>query len=184
MRPFTRERPGASGVVLTGEPLMKTVDAAALLLAGALSSLSAAAWAQPPAFAGRWVISGAVIAPWAVPGRLNDRTEERRLIGRSVVFAPRAVTGPEPLGCRGPVYKVRADPPDMIFEGELAEPDDAGRPRDAPVLARALGMRTPTVPTLETGCSEISFHRFEPDTLVFGLNDRVYRLTRAGPAPH
>jgi hypothetical protein len=104
--------------------------------------------------------------------------EEKRLVGKVVTFSARSVTGPAPLKCTKPVYATRDDGPEMLFEGSLAEPDQAGKPRDATELARKLGMTTPTVRTLETGCSEVAFHRFAADMLIFGLNDAIYRLHR------
>jgi hypothetical protein len=68
-----------------------------------------------------------------------------------------------------------------MFEGSLAEPDRSGKPRDAVALARALGMTTPTVRTVETSCSEVAYHRLSPGVLVFGLNNRIYTL-RPDPA--
>jgi hypothetical protein len=148
----------------------------AVLLVGMTGS--GPARSQGAEFAGRWVIAGAVIAPWADPPGGRDDTEEKRLVGRTVTFGARSVAGPEPLGCGPARYKTRTDPPDMIFEGALADPHGTGKPVDARPSARSLGMTTATVRTLETGCSEVSFHRFAPDTLVFGLNDRVYTMHR------
>ncbi len=139
-----------------------------------------AAPAQGPAVAGRWIITGAQIAPWAYPLQRGGKAEERRLVGQSVVFAAHSVAGPSPLGCAHAVWSVHDDTPDLLFEGALAEPDARGRPRDAAALARALGMTTRTVRTVETGCSEVAYHRFSPTTLVFGLNNRIYTLH---PAP-
>ncbi len=140
--------------------------------------LARTAVAQDAAFAGRWQITGANLAPWAVPGRSDDKSEENRLVGRSVTFAPRSVTGPSPLACGKPRYETHDDAPDMLFQGGLAEPDDKGNPRDAEALARGIGMTTKTVLTLETSCSQVAFHRLAPDTLVFGLNDRLYTMHR------
>jgi hypothetical protein len=66
----------------------------------------------------------------------------------------------------------------MLFQGSLAEPDRAGKPRDAATLARGLGMTSATVATLEVGCSEVEFHALAPDVLVFGLDNRVYTVRR------
>jgi hypothetical protein len=153
----------------------------ALLIATALLAGASAASAQPAGIAGRWVIARARLAPWADPLQAGGPQEERRLVGRSVTFGPHSVTGPAPLGCRHAQYVAHQDPPDMLFEGSLAEPDAAGKPRDATALARALGMTTPTVTTIETSCSEVAYHRFSATTLVFGLNNRVYTLRPAAP---
>jgi hypothetical protein len=153
----------------------------ATVFAAAVVSISPA-FAQGPDFAGRWVIAGAAMAPWADPLQRGGRAEEARLVGRVVTFGPRTVTGPSPLGCPHAVYSHHDDTADLLFEGELAEPDRAGRPRDAAALARGLGMTTRTVRTMETGCSEVAFHRLAADTLVFGLNNRIYTLHPAGSA--
>ena len=156
--------------------LTKAFAPTALLV---LLGLASAAQAQPPEIAGRWVITKAAIAPWSDPQQAGGPQEERRLVGKSVTFGAHSITGPSPLGCKHPVYTVRDDPPDMLFEGGLAEPDRAGKPRNAVALARALGMTTRTVRTVEVGCTEISFHQFAPDNLVFGLDNRIYSLRRA-----
>ena len=144
---------------------------AAFCLVGA-----AAAPAQGGDLTGRWIIAKAALAPWADTLQSGGPEEERRLVGRAVTFGPHSVTGPAPLGCRRATYSVHDDTADMLFEGSLAEPDAAGKPRDAIALARALGMTTRTVRTVETRCSEVAYHRFSPAPLVFGLNNRIYTL--------
>lgn len=150
------------------------------LLPAALLTLAFAppALARPPEIAGRWVITKAAIAPWSDPQQAGGPQEEKRLVGKSVTFSAHSITGPSPLGCKHPVYNAYNSPPEGLFEGGLAEPDRAGKPRNAKALARALGMTSDTVRTVEIGCSEISLHRFAPDTLVFGLNNRIYSMHR------
>jgi hypothetical protein len=150
-------------------------------LAFALACVSSsAAYALDAAFAGRWVIAGAVIAPWADPQQAGGPAEEKRLVGQTVTFGPTAVVGPPPLGCPHAAYTQHDDPPDMLYEGGLAEPDAHGKPRDAVALAHSLGLIGPTAHTLETGgrCSEIAYHLLAPGVLSFGLNNRVYTLNR------
>ena len=161
-------------------------SALAALIAAALLGLVAPAHAQAVMqksgsdILGRWLIAKAELAPWADPHQRGGPAEERRLVGRMVVFAPHAVTGPAPLGCAHATYAVHQDTADLLFEGSLAEPDRNGKPRNAAALARALGMTTHTVETVETSCSEVAYHRLSPKTLVFGLNNRIYTLH---PAP-
>jgi hypothetical protein len=138
------------------------------------------AHAQSPDILGRWIIARAQLAPWADPLQVGGPQEARQLVGRTVVFAAHSVTGPTPLGCRHATYAVHPDTADLLFEGGLAEPDRHGRPRNAVVLARTLGMTTRTVETIETSCSEVAYHRLSPTTLMFGLNNRIYTLR---PAP-
>jgi len=151
-----------------------------LLIALAASAASA----QNGNVLGRWVIAGAMMAPWADPLQRGGAEEERRLVGRTVTFGTNSVAGPSPLGCTHAVFRRREDTPDLLFEGGLAEPDALGKPRDPVALARGLGMTTPTVWTIETSCSEVAYHRFARDTLVFGLNNRIYTLHPAPGSAH
>jgi hypothetical protein len=148
---------------------------AAFLAATCLTTASAAI-AHETGLRGRWIIAKAQTAPWADPLQTGGPEEERRLVGRTVTFGPHSVTGPEPLGCRNATFAAHDDTADLLFEGSLAEPGPTGKPRDAVALARALGMTTRTVRTVETSCSEVAYHRFSPTTLVFGLNNRIYTL--------
>lgn len=147
----------------------------ALLVAVSLAPASQGL-AQGGDIAGPWVIAEAALAPWADPLQSGGREEEKRLVGKVVIFGAHSVAGPAPLGCRHAIYAKHRDTADLLFEGELAEPDPEGKPRDPVALAHRLGMTTKTVLTVETGCSEVAFHRFAPDTLVFGLNNRIYTL--------
>ena len=150
------------------------------LIAASSLGLSTTAQARGVDIIGRWVIAKAALAPWADPLQRGGPEEARRLVGQAVSFAPGSVSGPAPLGCRRATYKVHQDTADLLFEGSLAEPDRNGKPRNAEALARALGMTTHTVETVETSCSEVAYHRFSRTTLVFGLNNRIYTLH---PAP-
>ncbi|WP_424362474.1 hypothetical protein [Methylocystis parvus] len=142
--------------------------------------VATAAAAMDARFAGSWRIDSAAPAPWAGPGDIDPK-EAKALVGKTVSFGPKSIAGPQPIGCKGPHYGVReSDGPDMLFEGMLAEPDKAGKPRNAAALAREIGMTTPTVATLEVGCTEIAFHAIAPDRLVFALDNQIYTLKRAG----
>jgi hypothetical protein len=130
-------------------------------------------------FAGTWVIRNSVVAPWKEPTNPLGAKEPGGLIGRTVVFGAKAVTGPSPIGCRKPVYKVETGGPDMIFEGQLAEPRAWQKNANAASLAAALGFTDPAhIATLDAGCTELQFHRMKPGTLAFGLDNRVYVMTR------
>jgi len=152
-----------------------------ILLAAVLVAIASAAVAGDSGVAGRWVIAKAALAPWADPLQMGGPEEERRLVGQTVTFGAHSVGGPQPLGCRHATFKVHDDTADLLFEGSLAEPDRGGKPRDPVALARALGMTTRTVRTVETSCSEVAYHRFSATTLVFGLNNRIYTLHPAKP---
>jgi hypothetical protein len=155
------------------------VQLRAALIAAVCLGLISTAQAQGADIMGRWIIAKAQLAPWADPLQRGGRAEERRLVGGTVIFASGSVTGPAPLGCRHATYNVHDDTADLLFEGSLAEPDRTGRPRNPEALARALGMTTHTVETVETSCSEVAYHRLSRTTLVFGLNNRIYTLHSA-----
>lgn len=161
---------------------MATSFARVVLLTALTLASGSTAFAQNQSLLGQWVITGAVVAPWADPLQRGGAEEERRLVGRTVTFGLHSVAGPSPLGCAHAVFRRHADTPDLLFEGGLAEPDAQGRLRNAAVLAKSLGMKTPTVMTIETSCSEVAYHQFARDTLVFGLNNRIYTLHPAAAA--
>ena len=120
-------------------------------------------------FVGPWTISKADAAPWADKGASSD-PEAKALLGRAVSILPDRIEGPKPLGCRKLKYKVTGYAPDMLFQGGLTDPGKQ---------AAALGFKGTAIKTLETGCeSEIDFHMVDEMTVLFGLNDRIYTMTR------
>jgi hypothetical protein len=153
--------------------------AGAWLLAAALSaSAFAADWQS---FAGSWMITGSAVAPWADPTHPPRSAESKRLAGKRVTFTPQRVTGPRPLGCVKPNYKVENSGPDMIFEGMLAEPrgEMMGGASAALAAAGALGFDDPgNITTLDAGCTEIRFHYLHRGVTVFALNNRIYTMVR------
>jgi hypothetical protein len=153
--------------------------AAVVLLLGAASVLHSALAADLGEFAGPWTIRSSSVAPWKDPKNPVGTTEEKGLIGRTVTFSRNAVAGPHPIGCEKPTYKVETVGPDMIFEGQLGEPREGAKPPDASAAASKLGFADPQhIVTLDAGCTELQFHLVKPGTLAFGLNNRVYLMTR------
>jgi hypothetical protein len=148
----------------------------------ALACAAVAPWAGAAGFqdfAGVWVIRSSTAAPWKEANDPVGATEDKRIVGGSVTFAANAVTGPSPIGCAKPVYKVDTVGPDMIFEGQLAEAKGATKAPDAAASAAKLGFADPKrIETLDAGCTEVQFHLVKPGTLAFGLNNRVYLMTR------
>jgi len=126
--------------------------------------------AQPPAYLGAWVISRSQPAPWAAPGEPPVQSDIERLVGKRVVFDKDRIAAPEPLACAGPHYEIVSYTSDLLFQGNLTEPDKQ---------AMDLGYRLPQIMTLETGCAgPIEFHFLNGNTAMFALNDRLYRLER------
>jgi hypothetical protein len=155
------------------------IHARAAQIAAVIAALSlipaSAAFAQGSGVLGPWTITKAALAPWADAKQAGGPAEAKRLVGQTVTFAAHSVRGPEPLGCSHAVYQTHNDTPDLLFEGSLAE-DSNGKMLDAVALARKIGMTTKTVRTIETSCSEVAYHMLAPDTLVFGLNNRIYTM--------
>jgi hypothetical protein len=131
-------------------------------------AFSSRAYAQE-AFGGPWLIIKAEPAPWADKGAASD-AEAKKLLNQPVSILPDRIDGPKPLLCRKLKYKVTSYTPDMLFQGSLTAPDKQ---------AAALGFKDKAIKTLETGCeAEIDFHMVDAMTVLFGLNDRVYTMTR------
>src|SRR5688500_9996184 len=99
-----------------------------------------------PSYLGSWRIVSSQLAPWAAPGEEPDPTDMATLSGKPIVFARQAISGPSPLGCQGPTYAVKRRPPEGQFQGNLTDPARQ---------ARALGYRSATIKTLETGCEHL-----------------------------
>ncbi|MDB5803680.1 MAG: hypothetical protein JWN73_1002 [Betaproteobacteria bacterium] len=156
---------------------MKSAHALSAL---ALLLLTVSAHAQQ-GFAGAWRIARAAHAPWEDP-KNPVGGDEKRLLGKTVVFAAKRVIGPSPIGCQGAKYAITDAPFDMLFEGMLAVPptDHAARGDMALALrnARALGFTGKASKTLDAGCTELQFHMVDENTALFGLNDRVYTMMR------
>jgi len=127
--------------------------------------------AQPPAYLGPWVIARSQAAPWSAPDEPPVQSDIERLVGKRVVFDRDRIEAPEPLACAGPHYEIISYTSDLLFQGNLTDPDKQ---------AMALGYRLPQIMTLETGCAgPIEFHFLNAITAMFALNNRLYRLERA-----
>ncbi|MCK1387307.1 hypothetical protein IVB31_23950 [Bradyrhizobium sp. 21] len=144
-----------------------------------LMSLGAAdtAMAADPFYIGNWTFTSAVAAPWADPQRKPDDTERARLMGKAVAFKPREISGPGPLACGRPQYKVTDYGPAMIFQGAFDEMRRADKKVDPKALAASLGFADAPIRTLETGC-EIDVHFVDDTTAEIGLNNYVYTLKK------
>lgn len=129
-------------------------------------------------FDGRWVIAGAVAAPWAQDASdASDELEAKRLIGKRVEISAGALRAPAPLGCAKPTYVFHDRTADMLFEGGL-NADGEGKSTDPVVVARALGIESKTLRVMTASCSEVEFVLLDQDTVLFGLNNRVFTMKR------
>jgi hypothetical protein len=130
-------------------------------------------------FAGNWLISSAVMAPWAKdPKEPADEADAQRLIGKPMAIGAGVFRGPEPLGCNKPTFTFRSATADMLFEGSL-NADSADKPTDPVAVARSLHVTAKATPAMTASCSEVEFLLIDPDTILFGLNNRVFIATRA-----
>ena len=133
--------------------------------------------AADPFYVGSWTLTSAAAAPWADPHRKPDDAERARLIGKTVILKPREISGPRPLACAKPQYKVADYGPDMLFQGAFDEMHRADKKVDPKALAVSLGFAGSRIRTLETGC-EIDVHFVDDTTAKIGLNDYVYTLKK------
>ena len=136
-----------------------------------------AAAAADSFYVGSWTLTAAVVAPWADPHRKPDDAERARLLGKTLVLAPREISGPRPFACAKPQYKMTDYGPDMLFQGAFDEMRHADHKVDPKALAASLGFTGPRIRTLETGC-EIDVHFVDDATAEIGLNDYVYTLKK------
>jgi hypothetical protein len=133
-------------------------------------------------FAGRWKITGAVTAPWEDPAHPMVTDDEQRYDGKVVTIARDSISGPDLLGCGKTDITVETLPFASLFEGGLGEnPKDPSGAYDedkAKKLALGLGFTAEPVPTLYQGCSELGLHLRDADTLLFGLDNRIFTLKK------
>ncbi len=139
--------------------------------------LSTAAAQADSLYLGTWKLTEAVVAPWADAKHKPDAAEKARLVGKTVVFAPKQMSGPNPLACASPRYKLSDVSPDMLFQGAFGGMQGANKSIDPGKLAASLGFSGSRIKTLETGC-EIDFHFVDATTPGIGLNDYIYTLKK------
>lgn len=133
-------------------------------------------------FAGSWKITGTVHAPWEDPDNPIVSGNAEHYIGRTVTISKDSIQGADLMGCGQTEITVEPLPRVAIFEGGLAtNPKDPAGPSDevkARRLATELGFKAEPVPTLYQGCSELSLHYRDQDTLMFGLDNRIFTMKR------
>jgi len=103
----------------------------------------------------------------------------KSLVGKTVVIGRAAIVGPGILGCKGPRYRVKDYPADMLFQGGFGEMHEKDKSVDPAKIAAALGFRGASWKTLETGCAtELDFHFIDPTTGAFALNNYIYKFKK------
>ena len=150
-----------------------------LLLLGllALPALVAAVWldaiAAENALFGKWQITDAAIAPWAA-NQKGQSAETRKLLNLQITFAAKTMkSNYATLNCSDAAFEVRSDPPDVLFQGALLEPNQAS-------VAESMGFPRGDVAGVEVNCAsgDFPFHFRDADTALFALNDVIYTLKR------
>lgn len=120
---------------------------------------------------GTWRFTHGVSAPWGAPlaGSAN-------MTGRTLRLASRAMMGPAPLDCGNARLEDTAYPAEGLFQGNLPAPAQAA--------ARALGMAKFPVAGLRVTCDKgiFEFHQADADTLLLGLDNQIWALSRAAGA--
>jgi hypothetical protein len=128
---------------------------------------------------GTWRIDSAAVAPWVEPGRTPDASEMKSLLGKTVTFEAARIRGPRPLACPKLQYALFDRPPEALFQGMFEQMQGRDPSVQPAKVAEALGFKSSSVRTLETGCAnELDFHFVDETTAMFGLNDYIYRLRR------
>ncbi|MGA7805061.1 hypothetical protein [Bradyrhizobium sp.] len=128
-------------------------------------------------YIGTWKFSGAVAAPWADPKQKPDGADKARLLGKTVVVSAKRITGPTPIACAMPHYKISDYPPDMVFHGAFAEMQSKDSTVDPSSIAGSLGFSGARIRTLETGC-EIDLHFVDATTAEIAVNETIYTLKK------
>lgn len=153
-----------------------------ILILAALSLAAFSAQADETAFYGNWEITGAVKAPWDDRDRPMITDYVELYSGKIVEISKGHMKGPDLLGCGKTVLTVESLPFAGLFEGGLAaNPKNAADPYDlenAKRLARELGFVAEPVASLFHGCSEITLHKVDSRTLLFGLDNRIFKLVK------
>ena len=121
--------------------------------------------------AGDWRIEHGVVAPWAHAGSSAPNTHA--LVGRTVRFDRDRVTGPGALTCTRATYDHISQPAAGLFQGNL--------PKPANTSAEPLGMIHFPIPGTRLNCDSGSydFHRVDRNSMLLGLDNVVWTLTRA-----
>jgi hypothetical protein len=150
--------------------------AVVILLAGARP---APVHAEDAFYLGTWKIASAVVAPWADTSRKPDATEMKSLVGKIIIVKANEITGPRAMACKGPNYRVKDFPANMLFQGAFEEMLTRDKSVDPAKIAAKLGFRGSSWKTLETGCAnELELHFVDAATAEFGLNDFVYTMKK------
>ncbi len=128
--------------------------------------------ASPAALVGTWRFTHPLPAPWGAPV-----AGSADLAGKALRLERGAMNGPAPLDCAGVArLETTRYPADALFQGNLPDPAERS--------AQALGLGQRSVEGLRVSCDKgvFEFHQADADTLLLGLDNRVWVLSRAAGA--
>lgn len=143
--------------------------ALALCVAGAMPA------AAQGVFAGTWKVVDAQVAGWVKPGEPKPDTDPA-FAHATFVFQKDRLIAPSPFNCKAH-YDIKTVDPGYLFQGAFDDNDPEGH-------AKALGFTSDKILNLDFACLrsdadiEMDFHLVDHDTIVFGLNDIIYRMKR------
>lgn len=142
-----------------------------LTLCLAASAPTLGATASASSLVGPWRFTHATSAPWGEP--LAGSTD---LAGQTLVLTARYMQGSSPLNCGSARLEATAYPAAGLFLG--------GLPAPAEPAAQTLGIGRFPVAGVRVTCDKgvFEFHRADADTLLLGLDNRVWTLSRAAGA--
>jgi hypothetical protein len=138
-------------------------------------------FAAEPFYMGTWKVASAVVAPWwDDPAHPPDPAEMKSLVGKSITFEVKRITGPRPLLCNELKYRVRNYPADSLFQGQFGEMHLRDKSVDPAKVAALVGFSKGTSwKTVETGCAnELDYHFIDDTTAAIGLNNYIYILKK------
>lgn len=145
--------------------------ALALTLCLAASAPATGATASASSLTGPWRFTHATSAPWGEP--LAGSAD---LTGQILVLAANHMQGPAPLDCGPARLEATSYPAAGLFQG--------GLPAPAEHSAKTLGIGRFPVAGVRVTCDKgvFEFHQVDVDTLLLGLDNRVWTLSRAAGA--
>ena len=95
-----------------------------------------------PSNLGAWKIVSVAVAPWWTdPTQKPDPSETKSLVGKAIIVSTKEMLGPRKIACKGPKYKVKDYPADMLFQGAFGEMHDRDKSANTAKIAATLGFR-------------------------------------------
>ena len=130
-------------------------------------------------FLGSWKVNDGVVGPW-FDGSGPSSAPDPQIAGHTINFTAKSASGSPVVACAKSIYTIKTVEPEYLFESSVPHPkEDAAKH----------GFKSEKILVLEVGCAsstgdmELSFPMVDNDTILLGLNNRVYSLKRLAPTP-